>query len=134
MRLKWLSNNKCCNLATNLEIVPCSCFLSFYHLSRLSCLSQRYCVISSLEKYAFSYQLLFPFVVFQSLSCVQLFVTPWTVGRQAPLSLGFPGKNTGEGCHFLLQRIFPTQGLNPHHLHWQADSLFFIDEPPGKPP
>ena len=23
----------------------------------------------------------------------------------------FPGKNTGEGCHFLLQGIFPTQGL-----------------------
>ena len=24
-----------------------------------------------------------------------------------------PGKNTGMGCHFLLQGIFPTQGLNP---------------------
>ena len=24
----------------------------------------------------------------------------------------FPGKNTGEGCHFLLQGIFPTQGWN----------------------
>ena len=23
-----------------------------------------------------------------------------------------PGKNTGVGCHFLLQGIFPTQGLN----------------------
>ena len=28
-----------------------------------------------------------------------------------------PGKNTGVGCHFLLQRIFPTQGLNPDLLH-----------------
>ena len=27
------------------------------------------------------------------------------------------------GCHFLLQGIFPTQGLNPHLLHCQADSL-----------
>ena len=26
------------------------------------------------------------------------------------------------GC-FLFQGIFPTQGLNPHILHWQADSL-----------
>jgi len=26
---------------------------------------------------------------------------------------GFPGKNTGVGCHFLLQGIFPTQGSNP---------------------
>ena len=31
---------------------------------------------------------------------------------------GFPGKNTGVGCHFLLQEILPTQGLNlclPHY-------------------
>ena len=26
----------------------------------------------------------------QSLSCVQLFVTPWTVAHQTPLSMGFP--------------------------------------------
>ena len=25
----------------------------------------------------------------------------------------FPGTSTGVGCHFLLQRIFPTQGSNP---------------------
>ena len=35
----------------------------------------------------------------------------------------FPGKNTGVGCHFLLQGILPTHGLNPCLLHWQADSL-----------
>ena len=38
----------------------------------------------------------------------------------------FPGKNTGVGCHFLLQRIFLTQGsnLSPLYLlHWQADSF-----------
>ena len=40
----------------------------------------------------------------------------------------FPGKNTGRGCHFLLQEIFLTQGLNPHLLR------FFTTEPPGKPP
>ena len=34
-----------------------------------------------------------------------------------------PGKSTGVGCHFLLQGIFPTQGLNLCLLHWQADSL-----------
>ena len=34
-----------------------------------------------------------------------------------------PGKNTGMGCHFLLQGNFPTKGLNPHLLHWQMDSL-----------
>ena len=35
----------------------------------------------------------------------------------------FPGKNTGVGCPFLLQQIFPTQGLNPGLLHWQVGSL-----------
>ena len=42
----------------------------------------------------------------------------------------FPGKNTGVGCHALLQGIFLTQGLNLYLLHllgWQADV------PPGKP-
>ena len=38
-------------------------------------------------------------------------------------SWDFPGKNTGVGCHFILQGIFPIQGLNPHLLHWQTDSL-----------
>ena len=31
--------------------------------------------------------------------------------------MGFPGKNTGVGCHFLLQEIFQTQGLNPGLPH-----------------
>ena len=35
----------------------------------------------------------------------------------------FPGKNTGVGNNFLLQGIFPTQGLNLHPLHWEADTL-----------
>ena len=45
-----------------------------------------------------------------------------------------PGKNTGVGCHALLQGIFPTQGSNPcllSHLQWQAGSLPIT--PPGKP-
>ena len=37
----------------------------------------------------------------KSLSCVLLFLTPWTVACQAPLTMAedFPGKNTGVGCH-----------------------------------
>ena len=45
----------------------------------------------------------------------------------------FPDKNTGVGCHFLLQANFLIQGLNPCLLcilHWQADSLPLV--PPGK--
>ena len=36
-------------------------------------------------------------------------MTLWTVALQAPLSMGF---SHGVGCQVLLQRIFPTQGLN----------------------
>ena len=60
-------------------------------------------------------RVLFVVAVVQSLGHVQpaRLLCPW----------GFPGKNTGVGCHFLLQVIFPTQGSNPHLLHWQVNSL-----------
>ena len=51
------------------------------------------------------------------LSRVWLFATPWTVAPRLLRPWDFPGKNTGVGCHFLLQRIFPTQGSNPGLLH-----------------
>ena len=66
-------------------------------------------------------------------SCLTL-CNVMTVACQLPHSWDSLGKNTGVGCHFLLQGIFPTQGLNPHLLHllhWQADSLPVV--PPGKP-
>ena len=44
----------------------------------------------------------------------------------------FPGKNTGVVCHFQLQGIFLTQGLNPRLLHWQADSLPVSQGSPGR--
>ena len=56
-------------------------------------------------------------------SCyVWLFCNP--MDYSSPLSpWNFSGKNTGMGCHFLLQGIFLTQGSNPCLLNWQADSL-----------
>ena len=141
----------------------------------------------------------FPCMCAQLLSCVRLFVTPWTTALQAPLSVGFSsqmlewvaifssrgsswprdqiciscvscvgrwnlyhwgiwedlfslslhkykttlnlpvafsycswgshGQNTGVGCHFLLQGIFPTQGSNLHLLcllHWQVEYLLLV--------
>ena len=50
----------------------------------------------------------------KSLSCVQLFVTPWTIQGDSP------GQNTGVGSLSLLQGIFLTQGSNPGipHCGW----------------
>ena len=48
--------------------------------------------------------------------------------------MGFSGKNTEVGCHFLLQEIFPTQRLNPglphcrqtlYHLSHQGSHIYF---------
>ena len=59
-------------------------------------------------------------------SHVQLFATLWTVRLLCPWDC--PGKNTGEGCHFLLQGIFPDQESN-----LLLAGRFFTTEPPGKP-
>ena len=63
--------------------------------------------------------------VCEPLSHVRFFVTQRTVALQAPLSMEFPGKNTGMGCHSRLQGIFPTQESNPspESPTLQADSL-----------
>ena len=69
-------------------------------------------------------------------SYISHFVTLWTITRQPP-SLGFSpktetlAKNTGLGCHFLLQGIFPTQGSNLHllRLHHYSQILYWS---PGK--
>ena len=42
----------------------------------------------------------------------------------------FPGKNTGVGCHALLQGIFLTQGSSLCFLNCRE--ILFITEPPGK--
>ena len=65
-------------------------------------------------------------------SRVRLFATVWTVASRLLCPWDSPYKNTGVGCHALIQGIFPTQGSNPRLLrllHWQADSLPRV--PPG---
>ena len=48
--------------------------------------------------------LIFSYCVYAKLlSHVRLFGTPWTVARQAPLSMGILQAKTGVGCHALLR-------------------------------
>ena len=63
-----------------------------------------------------------PPVLCNPMDC-SLLLCPWN----------FPGKNTREGCHFLLERIFPTQGSKPSLLHWQTDLSLSHQEAPNKP-
>ena len=56
------------------------------------------------------------------LSCVRLCdALDWPTGLICPWD--FPGKNTGVGCHFLLQGFFLEAGSNLCLLHSQAYSL-----------
>ena len=47
---------------------------------------------------------------------VQLFVAPWTIACQAPLSMGFSRQEYWRGFPCPPPGIFPTQGWNPHLL------------------
>ena len=73
----------------------------------------------------------------QLLSSVQFFVTPRTVALQASLSMGFSGKNTGVGCHFLLQGNLLDPGIKPASPWSPALTggffFFLTRKPPGKP-
>ena len=63
-------------------------------------------------------------------SCVQLFVTPWTVAHQAPLSMGFSRQEYWSGLPFPSPGNLPDPGIKPGSPALQADSLPF--EPSGK--
>ena len=66
----------------------------------------------------------------KSLSCVQLFVTTWTVPHQAPLSMGFSRQEYWSGLSFPSPGDLPDPGIEPRSPALQADTL--ISEPPGK--
>ena len=70
-------------------------------------------------------------VCVKSLSCVQLFVTLWTIARQAPLSMGFSRQEYWSGLPFPSPGDLPNPGIEPRSPILQADAL--SSEPPGKP-
>ena len=66
----------------------------------------------------------------KSLSRVQLFVTPWTVAHQAPLSVRFSRQEYWRGLPFPSPGDLPDPGIESRSLTLQADAL--TSEPPGK--
>ena len=65
----------------------------------------------------------------KSLSRVRLFATPWTVARQAPLSMGFSRQEYWSGLPFPSPGDLPNPGIEPGSPVLQADAL--PSEPPG---
>ena len=64
-------------------------------------------------------------------SRVRLFVTPRTVARQAPLSMGFSSQECWSGVPFPSPGDLPDPGLEPGSPALQTDSL--STKPLGKP-
>ena len=64
----------------------------------------------------------------KSLSRVRLFATPWTVGYQAPPSLGFSRQEYWSGLPFPSPGELPDPGIEPRSPALQADTL--TSEPP----
>ena len=50
------------------------------------------------------------------LSCVRLLATPWTIARQAPLSMGFSRQEYWSGLPFPPQGNLPYPGMEPMSL------------------
>ena len=67
----------------------------------------------------------------QSLSRVPLFVIPWTIAHQAPLSMEFSRQEFWSGLLLPSPGDLPNPGIKPRSLTLQEDSL--PTEPPGKP-
>ena len=67
----------------------------------------------------------------QLLSCVQIFVTPWTVACQVTLSMEFSRQEFWNGLPFPSPRDLPDPGNKPGSPALWANSL--LSEPPGKP-
>ena len=63
--------------------------------------------------------------------CDPMDCSPWTT--KAPQSMDFSGKNTGAGCHFLLQGIFLTQESTHICCSHALVGRLFATESPGKP-
>ena len=66
----------------------------------------------------------------KSLSCVQLFVTPWTVAYQAPPSMGLFRQEYWSGLPFPSPGDLPNPGIEPRSPTLQAETL--PSKPPGK--
>ena len=74
------------------------------------------------------------YVYAAALSCfthVQLFANPWTVARQAPLSMGFSRQDYWSGLPCSSLGNSPNPGVEPRSPALQADSL--PSDPPGEP-
>ena len=106
-------------------------FATFQKFKRTTVVGLHYHFKLLLNQNLFHKQMVVAKCMCHLLSHVQLFATPWTVARQAPLSMGFSRQKHWSGLPF------PSPGdLSDLGIEAVSPALagrFFTNEPPGKP-
>ena len=112
--------------------LTCSCFIPrfclYLHMVIFLCVSPL--LVSRLPSLE-THWILEKIEKVKSLSCVQLFVTPWTIAYKGPPSMEFSRQEYWSGLPFPSPGDLPNPGIEPRSPALQADSL--PSEPPGKP-
>ena len=67
--------------------------------------------------------------VLNCFSCAQLFLAPWTIARQSPLSMGFSRQEYWSGLPCRPQRDLPDPGIKPEFF--MSPALAVGSLPPG---
>ena len=99
-------------------------FLSSWYFCLNSSSLLKLALLTIINKYYYCVYVLSHF------SRVQLFVTLWTIARQAPLSLGFSRQEYWSGLPCPPPRGLPQSGIKPRSPALQVDSTA---EPPDEP-
>ena len=113
------------------------CVFLFYSLSlwklivTFNALLRRRILSSAVKEKWHTNIFMFLSCVWKSLSCVQLFATPWTAACQTPLSMKFSRQEYWSGLLCPPPEDLPNPDIKPRSPALQADSL--LTEPPGKP-
>ena len=113
--LKWITNMMYCTVRGTLLNVVCQLRWEgvWGRMDRGIRMAESFCCSSETTT-----TLLTSYIPIQNLKKFKVWKKNY---HQVPLSMGSQARILVSG-HFLLQGILPTQGLNPHLLHWQADS------------
>ena len=131
LNLKWCSNSRDLSVASCTVTQKFNCF--FIH-NRLSYFLIMWTLLNIQQPHIFSLlsnsklllKLLMntfppPCLVFNSCS---ILLQPHGLSPWLLCPWDFPDKNSGVGCHFLLQGIFLTRGSNPCHMLWQTNFFY----------
>ena len=110
------------------DFIHCRSQASLSHIQPTSSESEKCNPTSTLIKVPV---LMLQFSSVQLLSRVRLFVTPWTVACQAPVSMEFPRQEYWRGLPFPSPGDLSDPGVEL--LSLALTGRFFTTEPPGKP-